>query len=108
MSIHDPLRPCPYCTHPISADWVDVGVGWIQCGPYHCPVCNASEIGPEYNKVVHRLTEEEKNTGFYKSEISPLANQHKGKLVSHKVAEVLYREKYFAENGNPYNAKVYK
>lgn len=40
------IRPCPYCDTPCEADWVDVGVGYAQCGPYHCELCGASEIGP--------------------------------------------------------------
>ena len=39
-------RPCPYCDTPCEADWVDVGVGHVQCGPFHCEACGASEIGP--------------------------------------------------------------
>jgi hypothetical protein len=48
MSIYDiPTEKCPYCDTDMEADWVDNGVGMVQCGPYHCLVCNASEIGPE-------------------------------------------------------------
>lgn len=38
-------QPCPYDGTPCEADWVDVEVGFVQCGPYHCE-CGASEIGP--------------------------------------------------------------
>lgn len=38
---------CPYCKSEMDADFVDVGVGHVQCGPYHCYSCGASEIGPE-------------------------------------------------------------
>ncbi|MCA1066369.1 hypothetical protein LCL98_23545 [Rossellomorea aquimaris] len=48
MSAYDtPSRPCPYCQNQTDADWVDNGVGMVQCGPYHCHDCGASEIGPE-------------------------------------------------------------
>ena len=48
MGAYDtPTRPCPYCKTDMEADWVDVGVGMVQCGPYHCYSCGASEIGPE-------------------------------------------------------------
>lgn len=48
MSAYDePTEKCPYCKHDMNADWVDVGVGSVQCGPYHCANCGASEIGPE-------------------------------------------------------------
>lgn len=42
-----PTQPCPYCQTDMHADWVDNGVGMVQCGPYHCENCGASEIGPE-------------------------------------------------------------
>lgn len=38
---------CPYCKEVMECDTVDVGVGHVQCGPYHCYSCHASEIGPE-------------------------------------------------------------
>lgn len=48
MGAYDtPSRECPYCKSDMEADWVDVGVGMVQCGPYHCFDCGASEIGPE-------------------------------------------------------------
>ncbi|WP_242298589.1 hypothetical protein [Bacillus cereus group sp. BfR-BA-01424] len=48
MGAYDtPTRECPYCKTEMEADWVDVGVGMVQCGPYHCENCHASEIGPE-------------------------------------------------------------
>lgn len=49
MGAYDtPYKPCPYCGfEDCEADWVDVGVGMVQCGPYHCYECGASEIGPE-------------------------------------------------------------
>lgn len=43
----DSLHACPYCDTEMEADFVDVGVGYVQCGPYHCYSCGASEIGPE-------------------------------------------------------------
>jgi hypothetical protein len=36
---------CPYCGTECYADWVDVGIGEAQCGPYYCENCGASEIG---------------------------------------------------------------
>jgi hypothetical protein len=48
MGAYDtPERECPYCKDSMEADYVDVGVGMVQCGPYHCYTCGASEIGPE-------------------------------------------------------------
>ncbi|WP_267379330.1 hypothetical protein [Bacillus sp. GM_Baccil_2] len=50
MGAYDtPTQECPYCKSEMEADWVDVGVGMVQCGPYHCYECGASEIGPELN-----------------------------------------------------------
>lgn len=43
----DYIGTCPYCKGTTYADSVDVGVGYVQCGPYHCENCGASEIGPE-------------------------------------------------------------
>lgn len=45
----EPTQDCPYCQSEMEADFVDVGVGMVQCGPYHCYDCGASEIGPELN-----------------------------------------------------------
>lgn len=105
MNYHDydkPL-PCPYCQFPMQADFVDVGVGMVQCGPYCCDKCGASQVGPEENP---ELDADEKRTGFYKNRISPLANQHDGRVISHRQADALYRAEYFATHGNPYNAPV--
>lgn len=106
--------PCPYCEFPMDADYVDVGVGFVQCGPFCCDGCGASEIGPERYKDCQdradalNLDEDERRTGFYKNRISPLANQHEGKVINHKQAQALYRAQYFREHGNPYNAPVIK
>lgn len=91
-------------------DTVDVGVGEVQCGPYHCDNCGASEIGPEYSdfKEAGKLDPDEIRTGFYKSRISPHANQYEGKIISHRQADALYRENYFKDHGNPYNAPVHR
>lgn len=112
MSAYDvkPM-PCPYCQFPMEADHVDVGVGMVQCGPYHCDNCNASEIGPEYaeRKDAGKLTQEEIKTGFYRGgQISPHANQLHGKPISHKQADAIYRANYFAKHGNPYNAPIFR
>lgn len=78
---------CPYCGEIIYCDEVDIGIGWQQCGPYHCEACGASEIHP--NDTLP-LDEDEEETGFYKNRISPIANTSHGKLVNHKEAEKLY------------------
>ncbi|GEA15545.1 hypothetical protein E308F_17890 [Moorella sp. E308F] len=92
MGAYDtPTRPCPYCGTECEADWVDVGVGYQQCGPYYCPNCGASEIGP-FDDEARILTDEEKKTGWYKpgSPVSDKANTFKDCLVDHKTAKRLY------------------
>lgn len=100
-------QKCPYCGYEkMEADWVDIGVGYEQCGPYFCGECGASEIGPEFfdwvekedlekgkciMKEGHPFSEEEIKTGFYKSDKkSPYANTVNGKLVNHVTAKKAY------------------
>jgi len=93
----------------MEADYVDVGVGMVQCGPFHCENCGASQIGPEANRAGFEdtVTADEKRTGFYRGgKISPFANQHEGRPISHQQADAIYRANYFAVHGNPYNAPV--
>lgn len=117
----EPTQDCPYCDGVMDADWVDVGVGSVQCGPYHCMSCGASEIGPEIEdwyykdregntlniefddngwvwgllRYDHPFSDKELETGIYdplKEKLSPYANTFKGQLVNHKVAKSLYRK----------------
>ena len=106
---YDKPVPCPYCEFPMHADFVDVGVGMAQCGPYQCDSCGASQQGPEVSEPdfdKSTLDEDEQRTGFYKNKISPLANTHNGKIITAKQADAIYRANYFMLHGNPYNAKV--
>jgi hypothetical protein len=91
MGAYDqPTQTCPYCGEEMECDWVDIGVGCVQCGPYHCDNCGASEMGPE--DVLDDVTDEECKTGYYKGgRNSPYANQVGGLLVDHKTALGLYR-----------------
>ena len=100
------IRECLYCDFPMECDMVDIGVGFQQCGPYHCDNCGASEIHPDDDKS--ELTQEEIRTNFYKvGKVSSKANvDANGKLISHKQADYLYRKKCFKEHGNPYNARL--
>jgi hypothetical protein len=121
MSAWDtPRIECPYCGSECEADWVDVEVGMVQCGPYHCYECGASEIGPElydwyykdregntlyvkkpgeevgYPVLIpgHPFSDKELETGFYDPEnpkISPYANTVGGQLVDHETAKIAYR-----------------
>lgn len=109
MGAYDtPTEKCPYCGSECEADWVDVGVGMVQCGPYHCYECHASEMGPERNewydvnfetgKVIwkegHPYNENEMKTGWYdpnkEAKISPYANTVGGQLVDHVTAKEMY------------------
>ena len=92
----------------IYCDTVDIGVGYQQCGPYHCESYGASEVHP--NDTLP-LDEDEEGTGFYKNRISPIANTSNGKLVGYKKALQLYplglldncKPSYFKRKGNENN-----
>ncbi|MDT2173304.1 hypothetical protein [Paenibacillus larvae] len=107
MSAYDTSsKECPYCGSECEADWVDVGVGMVQCGPYHCQECGASEMGPEQRewyefidgrlvwKDCHPYNDKEIETGWYDpnngKKISPYANTVNGVLVDHKTAKLMY------------------
>jgi hypothetical protein len=82
----------------------------VQCGPYHCEECGASEIGPELKyeekkdengmyagvgEILNRemFSDKEIETNWYEPEskkISPYANTIKGILVDHKTAKAAY------------------
>ena len=86
----EPFAFCPYCNCPdCFADWVDVGIGRVQCGPFYCPQCKASERSSLDNR---KPSEKEKETGWYEphTAVSEVANQVNGELVTHDVAMKLY------------------
>lgn len=57
-------RTCPYCSYDqCEADWVDNGVGLVQCAPFYCDSCGACEIGA-YDKPTE-LTEQEQKLHWY-------------------------------------------
>lgn len=89
-----PEEPCPYCGEMCAADWCDVGVGWVQSGPFHCMDCMASEIGPYDEARV--LSEAEETLGWYAPGAKPgsSANVLDGKIVGHKEALEVYRATY--------------
>ncbi|HTP77729.1 MAG TPA: hypothetical protein VMJ73_12200 [Rhizomicrobium sp.] len=95
---HAPTENCPYCGTPCDADFVDIGVGYQQCGPFHCDQCGASEIGP--NDEERELTDAERQSGWYapNSEPGSSANVIGGKFVSHQVMRKAYRDEF---KGNP-------
>jgi hypothetical protein len=56
---------CPYCGEGCHADWVDVGVGMVQCGPYRCENCHAYELASHMpGEGVETWTEKEHETGW--------------------------------------------
>lgn len=87
-------EPCPYCNTPCHADFVNVDVGMVQCGPYHCLQCGASQIGPHDDE--RELTDEEKKTGWYgpHSEPGSSANVVNGKIVTAQEAKQVYEDFY--------------
>jgi hypothetical protein len=93
-SNYDARRVCPYCTYPdCSADWVDVEVGLVQCGPFICDHCGACEIGPYDHASETMLQEIERKTRWYLPDRTYLtsAPTHNGKPVDHETAQKLYR-----------------
>lgn len=98
---------CPYCGNPkCYADWCDVGVGYVQCGPFHCEDCLASEIGP-YDDKSRTLSKQEQRTGWYAPGAEPgsSANVVNGKIVSSKEMENLYYNSF--ENNPLYHKEGY-
>ena len=91
-SIWDPdIAICPYCGHDdCYADFCDVGVGLVQCGPYHCESCGAIEIGA-YDKKLE-LSIKEVEFGWYEPNrmYEGCANNVNGTLIYHKLAKKMY------------------
>jgi hypothetical protein len=92
---HEPTRPCPYCQTICRADFVDIGVGMTQCGPYHCDECGASEVGG-YDDP-RPLNSDEERTGWYAPNSQPgsSANVIGGRIVSHVQARAAYKREFF-------------
>jgi hypothetical protein len=95
---YPPTQACPYCGTRCDADFVDIGVGMQQCGPYHCQACGASEIGP--NDDDRPLSADEQRTGWYEPGKPPgsSANVIDGRVVSYAVMRDTYRAEFV---GNP-------
>lgn len=85
----EPKKRCPYCGALCCADFVDIGVGYQQCGPYHCEACGASEVGP-FDEM-----DGDPVTGWYPpgSSAGSSANvDQNGKHIRFFEADTLYRE----------------
>lgn len=87
----EPIAICPYCgNEDCRADWADVGVGMVQCGPFYCDSCYASEIGAHDKE--RKLSDKEKETGWYApgKPLGSSVNTCNGHYVDHKTAKCLY------------------
>lgn len=90
----EPKERCPYCGALCCADFVDIGIGNIQCGPFHCEACGASEMGPHGNG--RERTSDEIKTGWYGPDSPPDLSANvddAGRIVRHFEADTLYRQK---------------
>lgn len=91
---HEPTEECPYCKTICRADFVDIGVGMQQCGPFHCDSCGASEIGAF--DAERELTDAEKKFGWYSPGAEPgsSANVIGGRIVSHIQMRGAYQREF--------------
>jgi len=91
----EPKERCPYCGASCHADFVDIGVGYQQCGPYHCEGCGASEIGAFDNYDENDMSMRERQTGWYEpgKPAGQSANvDPNGRHISYFEADTLYRQ----------------
>ena len=85
-----PLEKCPYCgNQECHAEWCDVGVGYVQMGPYYCEACGAMEMGP--NDEDRPLSEREKKTGWYEpGHLPDTVSSINGTFIEATIAKRLY------------------
>lgn len=90
----EPVEACPYCGSECGADWVDIGVGFTQCGPFHCRDCGASQIGPGGRD--RELSARELDTGWYApgSEPDATANVIAGQVVGYRLMAEVYADAF--------------
>lgn len=88
-----PVETCPYCgAEECEAEWCDVGVGYVQMGPFHCEACGAFSIGA-YDKT--KPTKEERECGWYKPDRGTLPDTVStigGRIIDSKTALGMYRK----------------
>jgi hypothetical protein len=98
MTPGDWIRPgdttvCPYCGEGgCSAEWVDVGVGMVQAGPFHCEACGAFELGP-YDDMTP--SDEERRVGWYsptRTELPCTVSTLDGRFLDSQTALSMYRQ----------------
>lgn len=83
---------CPYCRAICDCDLVDVGVGLVQCGPYHCDNCGASEAGSSPEDLARM----DRKTGWFAPGEPPssLANMIDGRLATAAETRDAYRARF--------------
>lgn len=86
---------CPYCRAMCECDLVDVGVGFIQAGPYHCGACEAFEAGP-YDDSPDDLARIDPKTGWFPPDSRPglSANMIDGRLATVAETKVAYHARF--------------
>lgn len=58
---------CPWCgSTNVEADWVDIGVGSEQAGPYMCHDCQSTQMNPYHEEDNKNATQEELDMGWWK------------------------------------------
>lgn len=92
----DYTTPCPYCAAVCECDLVDVGVGLVQCGPYHCEVCGAIECGA-YDSAEDKARSDPK-TGWFPPSEDPRpgssANMLNGRLTTAAQMRDAYHDRF--------------
>lgn len=74
---------CPYCfSMRTDAEFVDVGVGQVQCTPYSCVDCGAYQIGPNDTRPAD---EEEERSGWRKGWVPDDTVEWQAMLTHHKI-----------------------
>lgn len=91
---------CPYCNAPCECEWVDVGVGLQQCGPYHCDQCGAREMGTDSyeGKNKNKANPEEIRIGWYRGDTVLL-------VISEEASEVAGLESLTYGSNHPYTCR---
>lgn len=86
---------CPYCEATCECDLVDVGVGLVQAGPYHCEACGAIECGA-YDDTPDDLARRDPKTGWFPPGSAPgsSANMIDGRLATVGEASDAYHARF--------------
>lgn len=97
MAESDYTTPCPYCRATCECDLVDVGVGFVQCGPYHCEACGAIERGA-YDDSPEDQARVDTKTGWFPPSEDPRpgssANMIAGRLATVGETRTLYQARF--------------